>query len=128
MKFILVQFVLIPCFEKYKLYFIMLLSVIVVMSCFCLAFTFTSEYTKSFLRLCGTNQLDSPVHSCRLMWMEFSKEYLIYKSSDTAILTVSIKSVLSVKDLTIVIFRHICKANTVLLGSSRLFACLHGTV
>jgi len=59
----------------------------------------TSEYTKPFLKLYGRDHLDFRIHSDMLMWMEFLKEYWIYKAFDTVNLTLFFKLVLSVKDL-----------------------------
>jgi hypothetical protein len=54
---------------------------------------------KPFLKLCGRDHLDFHIHSDMLMWMEFLKEYWIYKAFDTVNLTLFFKLVLSVKDL-----------------------------
>jgi len=78
----------------------MILSVIRNWVMFLPGYCLTSEYTKQFLKLCGRDHLDSCFHSDRLMmWMEFIKEYQIYKAFDTVNLTLFFKPVLSVKDL-----------------------------
>jgi len=95
-----VQFVSLPCIEKCKFNFLILLSVIRSWVTFLPGFCLTPEYTKPFLKSCVRDNLDTCIHSDRLMmWMEFIKEYRIYKAFGTVNLTLFFKPVLSDKDL-----------------------------